>query len=210
MTIDWYAVSAVLLAIVASFAEVLSPNIRRPLADIFNRYLLLYLLLNAILAYVTYHFLPDVAQIFLKPENVKWAQNGWGRAFVAAFGYLVIIRTKVITISGTPIGVDAVYTAFASYCLSHTNILIENKEFKKLREVYSKFQGLKRYEYALGERMPIDPAMKATVEAQRKAVLESTFPESRKCKALAQILLGIVGNQDELEKALSEVPEADL
>lgn len=200
------------VALVASFGEILSRNQHRVLSDILNRYLLLYLTLNGIFAYLTYHFLPDIAQLVLKPENVGWVKSAWGRVFIAAFGYLVIVRTKLITIRDVPIGVDALYNAFADYCLRHTNMLIRNKQSAVLEAVYAKYKELKRYQHAFIEHLPSAPMNEQrTLQAQAEAVSNAaTLPEHIKCKRLAELLLMIVGTRDELEAALKHVPEEGL
>src|SRR2546421_664606 len=119
---DGMAIWTVLLALVASFGEMLSKYEKRVFRDIVNRYLVLYLGINAIFAFATYFFLPSIAQLFFNLEQIGWVNDSsCGRVFVAAFGYMVIVPAKVVTIKDTPIGIDTLYDAFARYCLRHTN-----------------------------------------------------------------------------------------
>ena len=59
--------SAVLIALVANFGEILSKNESRILRDIANPYLFIYLGINGFFAGVVYYFLPNIAQLVLKP-----------------------------------------------------------------------------------------------------------------------------------------------
>ena len=94
------AIWTVLIALAASFGEMLSKYETKVLRDILNRYLFVYLGINAVFAFATYCFLPSVARFFLLPEQVAWVQGqSWGRVFIAAFGYMVIVRAKVMTIN---------------------------------------------------------------------------------------------------------------
>lgn len=104
---DGMAIWTVLLALAASFGEMLSKHEKRVLRDILNRYLFLYLGINAVFALAAYYFLPSIAQFFFQPEQIAWVTGqSWGRVFIAAFGYMVIVRAKVVTIKDTPIGLD--------------------------------------------------------------------------------------------------------
>jgi hypothetical protein len=206
------ALYAVVIAVVASFGEMLSKYESKVVRDILNQYLLLYLAINGFFAYVTYYFLPDIAQYVLKPEYATWAQGEtWGRVFVSAFGYLVIVRAKFITIKDTPIGIDTLYDTFARYCLRHTNIKIANRQDRILNETYNKHKELKRYEVALEMRITSAPeSERETIRAERNVILSSTLPDYIKCKRLGELLLRIVGTKDELERALASVPPEAL
>jgi hypothetical protein len=120
-----FLLTAVVIALVANFGEILSKNETRTLRDIVNPYLFIYLIINGFFVGVVYYFLPDIAGFVLNQKYSSWAQGDtWGRVLIAAFGYLVIVRAKFITIKDTPIGIDTLYDTFAQYCLRHTNMRI--------------------------------------------------------------------------------------
>jgi len=204
---DWMAIWTVLLALAASFGEMLSRDEKRVFRDIVNRYLVLYLGINGVFAFATYFFLPSVAQLFFKPEQIGWVKDSsWGRVFVAAFGYMVIVRAKVVTIKNTPIGIDTLYDAFARYCLRHTNMVMNNRRNDILDEVYGKYQDLERYRIAFDDRLSSAPEEeRETLRAQRDNVLSSSLTAQVKCKRLGELILDIVGTREELEKALESV-----
>lgn len=197
---------AVLIALVASFGEVLSKYENKILRDIVNVYLFIYLAINGFFAGVAYYFLPTVATYLLKPENVSWVQgDSWGRILFAAFGYLVLVRAKFITIKDMPIGIDTLYDTFAKYCLRHTNTQINNRQDQLLDATYTKHNVLKHYEEALESRITDAPAEdRETIKTQRDTILNSKLTDRLKCKRLGQLILRIVGTQKELERALSE------
>jgi hypothetical protein len=204
---------AVLIALVANFGEILSKNESRIIRDIVNRYLFIYLIINGFFAGIVYYFLPDIAKFVLKPEYTSWAQGDtWGRVLIAAFGYLVIVRAKFITIKDTPIGIDTLYDTFAQYCLRHTNMRIMIRQDRILDSVFQKFNQLAPYQSALDNWIPNAPANEQeTIRSQRDTILASTLANNIKCKRLGQLLLRIVGSQDELERALtSAVPPPPL
>jgi hypothetical protein len=207
---DWMAFWTVVIALVASFGEMISKHESKVIGDIFNRYLLLYLGINAVFAFATYHFLPSIAQFFLKPEQLAWATGStWSRVFVAAFGYMVIVRAKVLTIKDTPIGVDTLYDTFARYCLRHTSVLINNRQNDILENVIQRFRDLGRYQIALEDRLASAPeGERETIRAQKENILASSLPAHVKCKRLGELILRIVSTRAELEKALERVPEA--
>jgi hypothetical protein len=121
------------------------------------------------------------------------------------------VRTKFLTIGDTPIGIDAIYNQFASYCLRHTNILIQNKQNAVLEAVYAQHKELKRYQHALTDRLSDAPKDElATIQAQAESLNNSALPEHIKCKRLAGLLLRIVGTRAELETALQNVPDEAL
>jgi hypothetical protein len=209
---DWMSIWTVLLALAVSFGEMLSKYESKVIRDIFNRYLLIYLGINGLFAFAAYYFLPSIAQFFLKTEQVGWVQGqSWGRVFFSAFGYLIIVRSKVFTIKDTPIGLDTLYNTFASYCLRHTYILIQNRQSSELDEVYTSFPEQKRYEIALEDRLNGAPDNeRETIRAQRDTVVSSSLPTHIKCKRLGELLLRIVGTRDELEKSLRSIPPQAL
>ena len=137
---DWMALWTALIATVVSFGEMLSKYERKVIGDILNRYLLIYLGINGLFAFGAYHLLPSIADLVLKPEQAELVRNhaGW-HVFVSAFGYLVLVRTKLFTVKDTPIGIDTLYTTFANYCLRHTNTMIRNRQNADLEAVYQKF-----------------------------------------------------------------------
>lgn len=204
---DSMAIWTVLLASAASLGEMLSKYEKRVFQDIINRYLFLYLGINAVFAFAAYFFLPGIAQLFLKPEQIQWVNGAsWARVFVAAFGYMVIVRAKVVTIKDTPIGIDTLYDAFARYCLRHTNMLINNRRNDVLDKVYSKFGELNLYTIAFDDRLQSAPeGERETLRAQRDNILSSRLTDQVKCKRLGDLILDIVGTAGELEKALQSV-----
>jgi hypothetical protein len=123
---------------------------------------------------------------------------------IAAFGYLVIVRAKFITIKDTPIGFDTLYNTFAQYCLRHTNMRIMIRQDRILDTVYRTYNVLGRYTAALDNWIPnAPPDEQETIRAQRDTILASSLADNIKCKRLGQLLLRIVGTQTELERALS-------
>lgn len=200
-----YLIVAIMIALVANFGEILSKNESRTIRDIVNPYLFIYLIINGFFAGLVYYFLPDIATLVLKPEYVSWAQgNSWGRVLIAAFGYLVIVRAKFITIKDTPIGFDTLYNTFAQYCLRHTNMRIMIRQDRILDTVYRTYNVLGRYTAALDNWIPnAPPDEQETIRAQRDTILASSLADNIKCKRLGQLLLRIVGTQTELERALS-------
>jgi hypothetical protein len=200
-----FLIIAILIALAANFGEILSKNESRTIRDIVNPYLFIYLTINGFFAGLVYYFLPDIAQFVLKPEYASWANgNSWGRVLIAAFGYLVIVRAKFITIKDTPIGIDTLYNTFAQYCLRHTNMRIMIRQDRILDSVYQTYNDLRRYTAALDNWIPNAPQEEQeTIRAQRDTVLASTLTDNIKCKRLGQLLLRIVGTQAELERALS-------
>ena len=209
---DWMAVWTVLISLTASFGEMLSKYEAKVVRDIFNRYLQIYLGINGLFAFAAYYFLPSVAQFFFKPEQVAWVQGQtWGRVFFAAFGYMVLVRSKVFTIKDTPVGLETLYSTFANYCLRHTNILIQNRQSTELDAVYQTYSELKRYEIALDDRLNNAPdSERETIRAARETMLSSGLPVHVKCKRLGELLLRIVGTRTELENALASVPAVAL
>jgi hypothetical protein len=199
-----FLVTAVLIALVASFGEILSKNEFRIIRDIINPYLFIYLIINGFFAGVVYYFLPDIAKFVLKPEYAAWAQSdNWGRVFISAFGYLAIVRAKFITIKDTPIGIDTVYDTFARYCLRHTNTRIMNRQDTILDEVYQRYNELNRYQAALENVIPNAPLdEQETLRSQRDLIVNSQFPNNIKCKRLGQLILRVVGTRSELERVL--------
>lgn len=206
------ALWTVLIALAASFGEMLSKYESKVVGDIFNRYLLIYIGINSVFAFAAYYFLPSIAQFFIKPEWVSAVQGqSWGRVFFAAFGYMILVRSKIFTIKDTPIGLDTLYNTFASYCLRHTNILIQNRQSTELDAVYQSYPELKRYEIALDDRLNNAPETeRESIRLQRDTIVSSTLPAHVKCKRLGELLLRIVGTRKELEKALASVPPAAL
>lgn len=200
-----FLLTAIVIALVANFGEILSKNESRSLRDIVNPYLFIYLTINGFFAGVVYYFLPDIAKFVLKPEYSAWAQGDtWGRVLIAAFGYLVIVRAKFITIKDTPIGIDTLYDTFAQYCLRHTNMRIMIRQDRILDAVYNKYQDLARYRAALENWIPNAPVNEQeTIRTQRDMILAANLPENIKCKRLGQLILRIVGTQAELERALA-------
>jgi hypothetical protein len=212
-SVDWMALWAVLIALAVSFGEMLSKYESKVIRDIFNRYLLIYLGINGVFAFGAYYFLPSIAQFFLKPEQTTWVQGqSWGRVFFAAFGYMVLVRSKVFTIKDTPIGLDTLYNTFASYCLRHTNTLIQNRQSEELDEVYKRYSELLRYKIALDDRLNNAPENeRETIRLQRDTILSSgRLAVHVKCKRLGELLLQIVGTRAEVEKALASVPAGAL
>ncbi len=201
---DLMALVAVAIALVGSFGEMISKYERFSLKEILNWYLGLYLLINGFFAFITYYFLPDVAAFFLQPDQVAWMQQPtWGRVFVAAFGYMAIARTKVLTIKETPIGIDTLYDAFASFCLRHTNTAIENAREAILEAVYKDYSSLQVYEDAFDARLKSAvESERETLRSQRKVIRSSTLKEKVKCKSIGNLLLQIVGSEKELRNAL--------
>ena len=206
------ALWTVLIALAAGFGEMLSKYEWKVVRDIFNRYLLIYLGINGVFAFAAYYFLPSIAQFFVKPEQVAWVQGqSWGRVFFAAFGYMVLVRSKVFTIKDTPIGLDTLYNTFASYCLRHTNILIQNRQSTDLDAVYQTYPDLSRYQIALDDRLNSAPENeRETIRLQRDTITSSALAIHVKCKRLGELLLRIVGTRAELEKALASVPAGAL
>jgi hypothetical protein len=196
---------AVFIALVANFGEILSKNESRIIRDIVNPYLFIYLAINGFFAGLVYYFLPDIAKFVLKPEYVTWAQGDtWGRVFISAFGYLVIVRSKFITIKDTPIGIDTLYDTFAQYCLRHTNMRIMIRQDRVLNDVYSKYNSLDLYRSALENWIPNAPLNEQeTIRSQRDTILAANLPDNIKCKRLGQLILRIVGVKAELERALA-------
>ena len=196
---------AILIALVANFGEILSKNESRTIRDIVNPYLFIYLAINAFFAGVVYYFLPDIARFVLKPEYASWAQGDtWGRVLIAAFGYLVIVRSKFITIKDTPIGLDTLYDTFAQYCLRHTNMRIMIRQDRILDSVFQTYHELNRYQAALENQIPNAPTNEQeTIRSQRDTILASTLPDNIKCKRLGQLILRTVGAQAELERVLA-------
>ena len=209
---DWMALWTVLIALAVSFGEMLSKYEWKVVRDIFNRYLLIYLGINGVFAFAAYYFLPSIAQFFLKPENVLWVQGqSWGRVFFAAFGYMILVRSKIFTIKDTPIGLDTLYNTFANYCLRHTGILIQNRQNDDLDAVYQTYSELPRYQIALDDRLNSAPeSERETIRAQRDTIMSSTLATHVKCKRLGELLLRIVGTRAELVKALASVPAGAL
>jgi hypothetical protein len=195
---------AVFIALIANFGEILSKNESRIIRDILNPYLFIYLTINGIFAGLVYYFLPDIAKFVLKPEYSSWAQGEtWGRVLIAAFGYLVIVRAKFITIKDTPIGIDTLYDTFAQYCLRHTNMRIMIRQDQILDDVFQRYGDLARYRTALENWIPSAPQNEQeTIRSQRETILASNLPDNLKCKRLGQLILRIVGTQNELERAL--------
>ncbi len=196
----------VLIALAINFGEMLSKYESKVIRDIFNKYLLIYLGINALFAGATYYFLPDIAGFFLEEKQVPWVQGQtWGRVFIAAFGYMVIVRTKVFTIKDVPIGPDVLYNTFANYCLRHTNTLILNRQEADLQSVYEKYPDLKRYQIVLEDRLYGAPeGERETIRSQRDLVLSAKLTDHVMCKRLGELILKIVGTRDELEKALGK------
>jgi hypothetical protein len=209
---DWMAPWAVLIALAVSFGEMLSKYEWKVVRDIFNRSLLIYLGINGVFAFAAYYFLPSIAQFFLKPEQVAWVQGeSWGRVFFSAFGYMVLVRSKVFTIKDTPVGLDTLYNTFANYCLRHTGVLIQNRQNDDLDAVYQRYSELPRYEIALDDRLSSTPeGERETSRAQRDNIISSTLATHVKCKRLGELVLRIVGTRPELVKALASVPPAAL
>lgn len=208
---DWMAVFAVLIALVTCFGEMLSKHETKVISDILNRYLLIYLLINGLFAYAAYYFLPSIAEFVLKPEHVAHVQgDSWGRVFFAAFGYMALVRTKIATIKDTPFGMDLLYNTFSSYCLRHTNILIQNRLNKDLEEVVQKYPEVKKYSVVLEDRLNNAPESdRETIRTQKEIILGSKLPEYIQCKRLGELILRIVGTRPELEKSLSNVPSGE-
>jgi len=206
------ALWAVLLALAVSFGELLSKYESKVVRDIFNRYLVIYLGINGLFAFAAYYFLPSIAQFFLKPEQVGWAQGqSWGRVFFASFGYMVLVRSKVFTIKDTPVGLETLYNTFANYCLRHTGMLIQNRQNDDLDAVYQTYSELLRYQIALDDRLDSAAASeRETIRAQRDNIMSSTLATHVKCKRLGELLLRIVGTRAELLKALASVPHVAL
>jgi hypothetical protein len=200
-----FLVIAVAIALIANFGEILSKNESRTIRDIVNPYLFIYLTINGFFAGVVYYFLPDIARFVLNPEYSSWAQGDtWGRVLIAAFGYLVIVRSKFITIKDTPIGIDTLYDTFAQYCLRHTNMRIMTRQDRILDEVFQRFNTLNRYKAALENQIPNAPTNEQeTLRTQRETILASTLLDHIKCKRLGQLILRIVGTQAELERVLA-------
>jgi hypothetical protein len=196
---------AIVIALIANFGEILSKNESRTIRDIVNPYLFIYLTINGFFAGVVYYFLPDIAKFVLKPEYASWAQSDtWGRVLIAAFGYLVIVRSKFITIKDTPIGIDTLYDTFAQYCLRHTNMRIMIRQDRILDDVFHKYNDLNRYQAALENQIPNAPTNEQeTIRSQRDTIMASTLPENIKCKRLGQLILRIVGAQAELDRVLA-------
>jgi len=209
---DWMALWAVLIALAVSFGEMLSKYEWKVVRDIFNRYLLIYLGINGLFAFAAYYFLPSIAQFFLKPEQIPWVQGqSWGRVFFSAFGYMILVRSKVFTIKDTPVGLDTLYNTFANYCLRHTGVLIQNRQNDDLDAVYQTYSELPRYQIALDDRLNSAPENeRETIRAQRDNIVSSTLATHVKCKRLGELLLRIVGTRDELVKSLASVPAAAL
>ncbi len=200
-----FLITAILIALAANFGEILSKNESRIIRDILNPYLFIYLIINGFFAGVVYYFLPHIAQFALKPEYASLTQgNSWGRVFIAAFGYLVIVRAKFITIKDTPIGIDTLYNTFAQYCLRHTNMRIMIRQDIILGTVYQRYADLKSYRAALDNWIPNAPQEEQeTIRSQRDAILASNVADNVKCKRLGQLILRIVGREAELLRALS-------
>ncbi len=196
---------AILIALIANFGEILSKNESRTIRDIVNPYLFIYLTINGFFAGVVYYFLPDIASFVLKPEYATWAQGDtWGRVLIAAFGYLVIVRSKFITIKDTPIGLDTLYDTFAQYCLRHTNMRIMIRQDRILDDVFQKYNDLNRYQAALESQIPNAPTNEQeTIRSQRDTIMASGLSLNIKCKRLGQLILRIVGTQAELERVLT-------
>jgi len=196
---------AILIALIANFGEILSKNESRTIRDIVNPYLFIYLTINGFFAGVVYYFLPDIASFVLKPEYATWAQGDtWGRVLIAAFGYLVIVRSKFITIKDTPIGLDTLYDTFAQYCLRHTNMRIMIRQDRILDDVFQKYNDLNRYQAALESQIPNAPTNEQeTIRSQRDTIMASGLSPNIKCKRLGQLILRIVGTQAELERVLT-------
>lgn len=205
MLLSPFLITAVLVALVASFGEILSKNVSRTIRDIVNPYLFIYLAINGFFAGVVYYFLPDIARFVLKPDYASWAQgDNWGRVFISAFGYLVIVRAKFITIKDTPIGIDTLYDTFAQYCLRHTNMRIMNRQDRILDAVFQRFNDLNRYQAALENVIPnAPPDEQETIRSQRDTILAASLNNNIKCKRLGQLILRIVGTQSELERVLT-------
>lgn len=206
------ALWTVLIALAVSFGEMLSKYEWKVVRDIFNRYLLIYLGINGVFAFAAYYFLPSIAQFFFKPEQVAWVQGqSWGRVFFAAFGYMVLVRSKVFTIKDTPVGLETLYNTFANYCLRHTGVLIQNRQNDDLDAVYQTYSELPRYQIALDDRLNSAPeSERETIRAQRDNIISSTLATHVKCKRLGELLLRIVGTRVELLKALASVPPGAL
>ncbi|MCG3161623.1 MAG: hypothetical protein JMDDDDMK_02812 [Acidobacteria bacterium] len=198
----------IVIAVVASLGEILSKNQSKTIRDIFNAYLIAYLAINGFFAYVTYQFLPAISAYILKPEYASWAQHeSWGRVFIAAFGYLVIVRAKFITINDTPIGVDTLYDAFSKYCLTHLRTAIDNRQDQILNEIYNKFPRLDLYEEALQIRLPnLAADEQKTIEAEIARIKGLNKTDHIKCKMMGILLLRIVGTQDAMIKTLQSIP----
>lgn len=198
----------VAIAVVASLGEILSKNQSKTIRDILNVYLIAYLAINGFFAFVTYQFLPAIAAYILKPEYTGWAQGAsWGRVFIAAFGYLVIVRAKFITINDTPIGVDTLYEAFSKYCLTHLRIAIDNRQDRILNEAYGKFPRPEQYEEALQMRLPnLTADEQKTIEAEIARVKGLNKSDHIKCKMMGILLLRIVGTKEAMINTLESVP----
>ena len=206
------AIYAVLIALAASIAEMLSKYESKVFKDIINPYLFIYLAINGLCAYVLYHFLPDIAQNLLGNKTLDLIQkDSWQRVFIAAFGYLIAIRAKLLTIQDTPIGIEAFYQALTKYCLHHMNTSITNRTDKVLARIYTEYREVNCYVLALSARVSDAPERQREIfQNQILAICASKDVDYIKCRKLGRILLKIVSTEKELKRVLSDVPQESL
>jgi hypothetical protein len=205
---------AVLIAVIVSLAEILSKYESKAVPDIFNLYLLLYLSINGIFACLIYVALPDIAQNFLDPKTASLVQGStWQRALIAAFGYLVAVRSKFLTIQDTPIGIETFYQTLTKYFLRHMDTNITNRTNYILSRMYNEYghKEVVRYSIALEIRMSDAPEKnRESLQYKKESVLASNENDYIKCMKLGQLLLDIVGHEKELQRVLSNVPSEAL
>lgn len=211
--IDWSkAITAMFLACVSCLGEMVSKNESKVLQQILNRYTGYYLALNVVASYVTYCMLPAIAPMVLQPDQLGWAsKETWPRTFVAAFGYMVIVRTKFVTIKEYPIGIESVYKAFSDYCLRHSQRLIRIRLDRELDEIVVKFPRLQTYDFAIDDQKSnAQEVDRLKITSQYDSIKASSLAEKIKCKRIAELLYGIVGTKEEVIRVLKNAPELSV
>ena len=203
---------AIALALAITSSEILTKYEGKLLKHIVNRYLFLYLSINAFLASVVYLILPDVASFLLSEKIASAVQSDSRiRALIAGFGYALALRSKLTDINigenKIPAGFDIIYQALSRYLLRHTERAIQIKEIQILQRVCEYFQDIDTYLKALRFIKVTAVNERNVLSTQIQEIIDSQEDNDTKCVSLAKILLDRLGSEEEVRNMLKKVQQ---
>ena len=116
-------VLALAVAFTLSFAELLTKYRAHIFRDLLNVYLGIYLLLNCFFAYLVYALIPLITS--------SVGQGSFEHAMIAGFGYAVVLRAKLITVTVDKrqyaLGPEILYTGLMNYVSFHLENRMRSK-----------------------------------------------------------------------------------
>lgn len=171
--------------------------------SLLNRYVLIYLIVNAAFALVAFLLVP------LLPAAIK--PEGWKRALLAGFGFAFILRARFFTVTVDKrefaVGPELIYTSLLNYVKARMERQMRRVRDVQRSSILAKFRDLDLLTEAANILInDSDEELRTALEGNRDRILHNpVFSDVEKKYALVDLLIGIKPDEGELESFLDDL-----